>query len=72
VALLVRRQGGYRVSLRAPQNAAQGIQHLARQFVSGSGRERAAGIQFLPEQDVERLLELLERTYAAKTPATRI
>jgi len=66
------RQGGYRVSLRSPQNAAQGIQHLARQFDSGSGRERAAGIQFLPEQDVERLLELLERTYAVKTPASGV
>ena len=72
VALLVRRQGGYRVSLRAPQNTAQGIQHLARQFDSGGGRERAAGIQFLPEQDVERLLELLERTYAMTTPATGV
>ncbi len=68
VALLVRRQGGYRVSLRAPQLAAQGIQHLARQFDSGSGRERAAGIQLLAEQDVERLLELVERTYAAQNP----
>jgi hypothetical protein len=72
VALLVRRQGGYRVSLRAPQNTAQGIQHVARQFDSGGGRERAAGVQFLPEQDVERLFELLETTYAAKTPATGI
>ena len=70
VALLVRRQGGYRVSLRAPQSSAQGIQHVARQFKSGGGRERAAGIQLLPERDVERLLELLELTYSAKTPAT--
>jgi hypothetical protein len=62
IAILVARVGGYRVSLRAPR----GIQNLARQFGSGGGRERAAGIQFLPEQDVERLLELLERTY---TPA---
>ena len=68
IAILVARAGGYRVSLRAPR----GIQNLARQFESGSGRERAAGIQFLPEQDVERLLELLERTYAAKTPATGV
>ncbi len=60
IAILVARVGGYRVSLRAPR----GIQNLARQFESGSGRERAAGIQFLPEQDVERLLELLERNYA--------
>jgi hypothetical protein len=72
IALLVHRHGGYRVSLRAPQSAAQGIQHVARQFNSGGGRERAAGIQFLPERHVERLLELLERTYAAKTPATGV
>jgi hypothetical protein len=58
IAILVARVGGYRVSLRAPR----GIQNLARQFESGSGRERAAGIQFVPERDVERLLELLERT----------
>lgn len=69
VAILVRRHGGFRVSLRAPQNAAQGIQHVARQFDSGSGRERAAGIQFLPDDDVERLLALLGQTYAAKPPA---
>jgi DHH family putative phosphoesterase len=72
IALLVHRHGGYRVSLRAPQSAAQGIQHVARQFNSGGGRERAAGIQFLPERHVERLLELLEQTYAAKTPATGV
>ena len=68
IAILVAREGGYRVSLRAPR----GIQDLARQFESGSGRERAAGIQLLPEQDVERFLELIERTYAAKTPATGV
>jgi hypothetical protein len=65
-AILVAREGGYRVSLRAPR----GIQDLARHFESGSGRERAAGIQFLPERDVAGLFELLERTYTAKTPAT--
>ena len=68
IAILVAREGGYRVSLRAPR----GIQDLARQFESGSGRERAAGIQFLPEQGVERLLELLERTYPVKTPASGV
>jgi hypothetical protein len=40
IAILVARVGGYRVSLRAPR----GIQNLARQFGTGSGRERAAGI----------------------------
>lgn len=70
VALLVRSGKGYRVSLRAPRDGTTGIDAVAREFKSGSGRESAAGIQFLPEQDVERLLELLERTYATKTPAT--
>ncbi len=60
IAVLVAREGGYRVSLRAPR----GIQNLARQFESGGGRECAAGIQMLPRQNVERLLELLEQTYA--------
>jgi hypothetical protein len=72
VALLVRSGKGYRVSLRAPRDAAKGIDTVAREFESGSGRKSSAGIQFLPEQDVERLLELLERTYAAKTPAAGV
>jgi len=65
VALLVRSGKGYRVSLRAPRDAAEGIDTVAREFESGDGRKAAAGIQFLPEQDVERLLETLERAYAA-------
>jgi single-stranded DNA-specific DHH superfamily exonuclease len=65
VALLVRSGKGYRVSLRAPRDAARGIDTVAREFESGSGRKGAAGIQFLPEQDVERLLAALEQVYAA-------
>jgi hypothetical protein len=38
---------------------------VAREFESGSGRKGAAGIQFLPENDVERLLAALEQAYAA-------
>ena len=69
VALLVHSGKGYRVSLRAPRDAASAIDAVARKFESGGGRKGAAGIQFLPEQDVGRLLELLERTYPAKSPA---
>jgi len=69
VALLVRSGKGYRVSLRAPRDAARGIDAVAREFESGGGRKGAAGIQFLPEKDVGRLFELLERTYAAKSSA---
>ncbi len=68
VVVLVRNGKGYRVSLRAPRDAASGIDAVARKFESGGGRKGAAGIQFLPEQDVGRLLELLERTYPAESP----
>jgi hypothetical protein len=70
VALLVRSGKGYRVSLRAPRNTASGIDVVAREFESGSGRTAAAGIHFLPEHDVDRLLELLERTYPGTTPVS--
>ena len=65
IALLVRSGKGYRVSLRAPRDAARGIDTVAREFESGSGRKGAAGIQFLPENDVDRLLAALEQAYAA-------
>lgn len=65
IALLVRTGKGYRVSLRAPRDTATGIDTVAREFESGSGRKGAAGIQFLPENDVERLLAALEQAYAA-------
>lgn len=71
VALLVRSGKGYRVSLRAPRDATSGIDAVAREFESGGGRKGAAGIQHLPEHDIERLLELLERAYPAKTLADR-
>ena len=69
VALLVRSGKGYRVSLRAPRDSGSGIDAVARAFASGGGRKAAAGIHLLPEQDVDRLFQLLERTYAGNTPA---
>jgi hypothetical protein len=59
VALLLRDGAGYQVSLRAPEHAGAAMHALARQFESGGGRARSAGIQFLPEHDVARLLALL-------------
>ena len=68
VALLVRSGAGYRVSLRAPGAASgssevEGIDAIARAFESGSGRKGAAGIQFLPDAEVDRLLALLDTAY---------
>ena len=59
VALLVRSGAGYQVSLRAAEHGKPAVHSLARQFESGNGRARSAGIQFLPEPDVARLLALL-------------
>jgi hypothetical protein len=68
VALLVRSGTGYQVSLRAPELGGSEMHLLARQFESGNGRARSAGIQFLPEADVARLLTLLQRPFAGGAP----
>jgi len=59
VALLVRSGAGYQVSLRGPDHGRTAMDLLARQFQSGNGRARSAGIQFLPESEVARLRALL-------------
>jgi hypothetical protein len=71
VALLVRIGSGYQVSLRAPGRSESAVHLLARQFESGSGRTRSAGIQFLPDADVARLLALLRHPVpgSAREPA---
>ena len=68
VALLVRGGAGYQVNLRAPEHGGSAVHLLARQFESGNGRARSAGIQFLPEADVARLFALLRHPFAAGAP----
>jgi hypothetical protein len=63
VALLVRRGEGYRVSLRAPGTGGAGAHVVARAFETGNGRARAAGIQFLPQAELPRLMRLLQETF---------
>ena len=70
VALLVRSGAGYQVSLRAPEHGGSQMHLLARQFESGNGRARSAGIQFLPAPDVARLLALLRGAPAGRAPAS--
>lgn len=56
-AVLTRKaQGGYLVSVRAPRQNPTGADELCRQFESGGGRKGAAGINHLPESDLERFL----------------
>ena len=68
VALLVRNGAGYQVSLRAREHGGLPMHLLAQQFESGNGRARSAGIQFLPEPDVARLLSLLRHPLAGGAP----
>jgi hypothetical protein len=62
-AVLTARPGGYLVSLRAPVADPRGASALARQFRSGGGREGAAGIDLLPEEEFDRFLRLFRKAY---------
>ncbi len=48
--------GGYLVSVRAPLVAKAGADVLCSQFETGGGRKGAAGINHLPETDVDRFI----------------
>lgn len=56
VAVLVGNSAGYVVSIRAPTARPQGADGLARRFATGGGRAGAAGINLLPQADVERFV----------------
>jgi hypothetical protein len=70
VALLVSRGAGFQVSLRARDHGGPAMHLLAQQFDSGNGRARSAGIQFLPQADVARLLALLRHPGGMPASAT--
>ena len=48
--------GGYVVSVRAPLVAKSGADELCSQFDTGGGRKAAAGINHLPESDLDRFV----------------
>jgi len=52
-AVLIPRHGGYQVSVRAPVAAPAGADSLCRQFENGGGRKSAAGINGLPESQLD-------------------
>lgn len=51
---------GYRVSIRASQINPVGADQLASQFETGGGRQRAAGINFLPADQIGKFTKLFE------------
>lgn len=55
--------GAYQVSIRAPLNNKQGADEVCRQFETGGGRTAAAGINHLPEAELPRLIDVLNKRY---------
>lgn len=54
--LTAKPSGGYVVSVRAPLEARSGADVLCSQFETGGGRKGAAGINHLPESEVDRFV----------------
>ncbi|RMH51368.1 MAG: hypothetical protein D6682_04660 [Zetaproteobacteria bacterium] len=49
-------QGGWRISVRAPLSDRQGAERLCMAFPTGGGRAAAAGINALPDGELERFI----------------
>jgi hypothetical protein len=56
--------GGYLVSVRAPLAVKAGADVLCSQFETGGGRKGAAGINHLPEADVERFVVAFDNVFS--------
>lgn len=54
----------YRVSIRAPLDAPSGANMLAGNFDTGGGRSRAAGINKLPKDKLNMLIDLFEHQFS--------
>ncbi len=55
--------GGYVVSVRAPHNRPTGADDLCRRFNTGGGRKSAAGINHLPQSEVERFVASVDASF---------
>lgn len=66
-ALLTRLpEGGYLVSVRAPLVSREGADELCRRFPTGGGRKAAAGINRLPEEDLDRFITAFEEVFGQR------
>jgi len=54
----------YQVSVRAPLNRRDGADELCRQFDTGGGRKAAAGINKLPESELDRFNKAFQAQFA--------
>jgi hypothetical protein len=62
-AVLVTRADGYAVSVRAPRSNPLGAETLCSAFATGGGRQAAAGINNLPQQDLARFADAFRAAY---------
>ncbi|WP_082758330.1 MULTISPECIES: acetyltransferase [Burkholderia] len=58
-----RTDGGYVVSVRVPENDAIGADDFCRGFATGGGRKRAAGVNHLPADQVDRFAAQFRATF---------
>ena len=58
--------GTYRVNIRAPLHNKQGADTLCRAFATGGGRAAAAGINFLPHDQLELFFRKFEEVFGEK------
>lgn len=61
--LTVKANGNYLVSIRAPLNNKRGADEFCRQFATGGGRAAAAGINDLPQSDLNSFGERFAEFY---------
>ncbi len=57
--------GGFMVSVRAPQSNKTGADELCRRFATGGGRKGAAGINLLPESELDLFVQRFRQQYSA-------
>ena len=61
--ILTKQEGGYLVSIRAPISRREGADKLALQFETGGGRAAAAGVNHLPDSEVDRFVEAFKNAF---------
>ncbi len=62
-AILIPKQGGYLVSVRAPVARPKGADVFCRKFPTGGGRSGAGGINLLPSEELKRFLAEFEAAF---------
>ena len=56
--------GVYQVSVRAPLQTKTGADTLCRQFETGGGRQAAAGINELPDTEIDNFIKIFNQHFS--------